>query len=120
MRTVDRAAGPIHEERLIRLEGLVLVQPADCVVRKVFAEVVALLHGLGRLDVGRVADQVRLVLRRLAAQKAVGVLEAEVRGPVLERAGGSSFLGWRVVPLAPGGRGVTVILKHLGRQVVVA
>ena len=37
----------------------------------------AFLHGLRRLDVGRVAHQVRLVLRRLAAEKAVEILEVD-------------------------------------------
>ena len=37
MRTVDCAAGPVHEEWLIRLEGSVLVQPTDRIVREVFA-----------------------------------------------------------------------------------
>ena len=44
MRAMDRAARPIHEKRLIRLEGLVLVQPGDRVVRQVFAEMVAFLR----------------------------------------------------------------------------
>ena len=114
MGPVDRAARPIHEERLVRLEGLVLVQPADRVVRQVFAEVVALLRRFRRMDVGRVAHQVRLVLRGLAAQKAVEIFEAEAGGPVLERARRRGLLGRRIVPLAPGGGGVTVILEHLG------
>src|SRR5580693_6826120 len=33
VRAVNRAARPVHVERLIRLEGLVLAQPADGVVR---------------------------------------------------------------------------------------
>ena len=50
VRAVDRAARPVHEERLVRLESLVLMQPADRVVRQVFAEVVALLNGFWRQD----------------------------------------------------------------------
>ena len=116
MRTVDRAAGPVHEKRLVRLEGLVLVQPADRVVRQVFAEVVALLHGLWRQDARRVANQVRLVLRGLAGEETVEVLEAEAGRPVLERAGRSGLLGRCVVPFAPGACGVTVILQYVSHQ----
>ena len=87
VRAVDRAARPVHEERLVRLEGLVLVQPADRVVRQVFAEVVALLRAFSAAGRGRVAHQVRLVLRGLAGQEAVEIFEAEAGRPVLERAG---------------------------------
>ena len=93
-----------------------LVQPADRVVRQVFAEVVALLRSFRREHVGRVAHQVRLVLRGLAGEEAVEIFEAEAGRPVLERAGRSGLLGRRVVPLAPGGGGVAVILQHLGHQ----
>ena len=42
VRAVDRAARPVHEERLVGLERPVPAQPADRVVRQVFAEVIAL------------------------------------------------------------------------------
>ena len=115
-RAMDRAARPVHEEGLVRLKRLVLLQPADRVVGEVFAEVVALLHGLWRQDVCRVADQVWLILRGLACEETVEVFEAEACGPVLERAGGGSFLRRRVVPLAPGTCGIAIILQHLCHQ----
>ncbi len=92
------------------------MQPADRVVRQVFAEVVALFRGFRRMDVGRVAHQVRLVLRRLAGQEAVEIFEAEIRRPFLERPGLGGLFGRCVVPFAPGGGGVAVILEHLGDQ----
>ena len=73
---VDRAAGPVHEEGPVRGHGLVLVQPADGVVGQILVQVVALFGGLGRQHERRVADQVRLELRRLPGQEPVEVLEA--------------------------------------------
>ncbi len=116
MGTVDRAACPIHEEWFVRLEGFVPVQPSDRIVGQVFAEVVALFRSFRRMHVGRIAHQVRFVLRGLAGEEAVEIFEAEAGGPVLEWASRSGLIGRRVVPLAPGGGGVAVILEHLGSQ----
>ena len=116
MRAVQAAAGPIHEERPIGLQRLVVAQPVDRVVGQVLREVVALLRGLrGRHDSG-VAHQVRLVLRRLPGQEPVEILEAQPGGPVLERARCRGVLRRGVVPLAPCARAVAVILEHLGHQ----
>jgi len=82
---VDRAARPVHEKWLVRLERFVSVQPTDCVVCQILAEVVALLHGFWWQDARGVADQVRLILRGLAGEKAVEILEAQARRPVFER-----------------------------------
>jgi hypothetical protein len=45
---VDRAARPIHKERLVRLQGLVRVQPLHGVVRQILAQVIAFLRTFGR------------------------------------------------------------------------
>ena len=50
------------------------------------------------------------------AQEAVEIFEAEAGRPVLERPGWRRFRGRRIVPLAPRGCGVAVILEHLGRE----
>ena len=109
---VDRAAGPVHEEGPVRGHGLVLVQPVDGIVGQILVQVVALFGGLGRRHERRVANQVRLELRRLPGEESVEGLEAQIRRPVLERTGRSGLDGWCVVPLAPRSRGVAVILEH--------
>ena len=109
---VDRAAGPVHEEGPVRGQRLVLVQPADGVVRQVLVQVVALVRGLRRQHERRVPDQVRLELRGLPGQEPVEVLEPRVRRPVLERARRAGLDGRRVVPLAPRSGGVAVVLQH--------
>ena len=116
MRAVRCAAGPIHEERLVGREGLVLAQPDDRVVSEVLAQMVVVVaaRGVGMFDVGRVAHQARLILRRLPGQKAVEVFEAVAGGPVIERAGGGRLFGRRVVPLAPRAGVIAVVLEHLG------
>ncbi len=116
VRAVQAAAGPVHEERLVRLERLVPVQPADGVVGEVLAEVVPLLRGPRRQHAGRVADQVRLVLRRLTGQEPVEVLEAQPGRPVVERPGRCRLQGRGVVPLPPRPGGVAVVPQHLGDQ----
>ena len=63
-------------------------------------------------DRGGVAGQGRLVLRRLAGQEPVEVLEAVAGRPVLERPLGRDLLFGRVVPLAPGAGVVAVVLEH--------
>ena len=111
------AARPVHEERLVRLERLVLAQPVDRVVGEVFAQVVALVPAsCGGSDAGGVAHQARLVLRRFAGEEAVEVLEAVAGRPVVERAGGGRLLGGRVVPLAERRGAVAVVLQHLGHS----
>ena len=74
------------------------------------------MHGFWRQDARRVAHQVRLVLRGLAGEKAVEILEAEAGRPVLERTGRGGLHRRCVVPLAPGARRVAVILQHLSHQ----
>ena len=116
MRAVNGAARPKHAKRLVGLESLVPVQPGDCVLGQVLAQVVSLFRSFRRTDVGCVADQVRLVLRGLAGEEAIEIFKAEAGGPVLELTGRRGLLSRRVVPLAPGGRGVAVILQDLRGQ----
>ena len=116
VRAVDRAAGPVHVERLVGLEGFVPAQPADGVVGQVFAEVIALLGRPGRQDAGGVADQVWLVLRGLAGEESVEIFEAHVGRPVLERTCGGGLHRRRVVPLAEGAGAVAVVLEDLGGE----
>ena len=116
VRAVDGAARPVHEERLVRGQGLVLVQPPDGVIGQILVQVVPLFGGLRGQHERRVPDQVRLELRGLAREEPVEVLEPRIRRPVLERAGRTRLAGRRVVPLAPASRGVAVILEHFRAQ----
>ena len=63
---------------------------------------------------GGVAHQRRLVLRSLAGQEAVEVLEAVAGRPIVERPLAGDLLLGRVVPLAPGPGVVAVVLEHFG------
>ena len=114
VRAVRRARRPVHEERLVRGEGLLFAQPLDGVLGDVLGEVIALAVQLVRVHRRRVAHQVRLVLRRFAGEEAVEVLEPVAGRPVVERPLGGGLLGRRVVPLAPGPGVVAVVLEHLG------
>ena len=73
VRPVARAAGPVHEERLVRLERLVPPQVVDRVVGEVFAQVVIIVstRGMRMLDVGRVSHQARraATLRRQGTRR---------------------------------------------------
>src|SRR6202020_1125078 len=101
---------------LVRLEGLMAVQPRDRVIREILAEVVALLGRLRRQHARRVADQVRLVLRSLAGEEAVEVLEADLARPVVKRARRRRLDRGRVVPLAKRRGRVPVVLEDLGAE----
>ena len=110
VRAVRRARRPVHEEGLVRRVGLLLPEPGDRVRCDVVGEVVALGEMLG--DLRRVAGQGRLVLRGLAREESVEVLEAVAGRPVLERSLARDLLFGRVVPLAPGPGVVSVGLEH--------
>ena len=112
VRAVRCARRPIHEERLVRCVGLLFAEPLDRVRRDVVGEVVAL--GLLFGDRGGVARQGRFILRGLAGEEAVEVLEAVAGRPVVERPLGRDLLFGRVVPLAPGPGVVAVVLEHFG------
>ena len=116
VRGVHAAAGPVHEERLVRLERLMTVQPADGVVGEVLTQVIALLRRLRRKHAGRVAHEVRLILRRLTGQEPVEVLKTQTGRPVVERPRRCGLQRRRVVPLPPRRRRVPVLPQHLGHQ----
>ncbi len=62
-----------------------------------------------RIDLRRVAEQVRLPLIGVAADEAVEVLEAHAGRPLVERPDLAGREGWRVVVLAEPRRGVAVV-----------
>ena len=64
---------------------------------------------LERIDLRRVAEQVRLPLVGVAADEAVEVLEAHAGRPLVERPDLAGREGRRVVVLAEPGRGVAVV-----------
>src|SRR5215813_10193732 len=66
-----------------------------------------------RIDRGRVAEQVRLPLVGVAADKAVEVVEAHAGRPLVERAGRARLKFRRVVFLAEPGGPVAVVLQDL-------
>jgi hypothetical protein len=57
---VNAARCPIHEERLVRSEGTVLLQPSDTFVRQVVGEVIGLI--VRWFDGGGVLYKARLPL----------------------------------------------------------
>ena len=65
-------------------------------------------------DVSRIADELRFVLRRFAAEKAVEILEAVTGGPIIEGTGGGGVLGSGIMPLAPSGGAEAVVFEYLG------
>ena len=109
VRTMRRTRRPVHEERLVRCVGVLLAEPMDGVGRDVVGEVIALGEVLGHLR--RVADQGRLVLRRLPGEESVEVFEAVAGRPIVERTLGGDLLLRRIVPLAPGAGVVAVVLE---------
>ena len=108
---VGRVAGAHAEPDQERPLGLVAPQLAhtgDGLVGQVLAQVVALVGGAGRVDVGVVADQLGRPVVRVAAEEPVVVLEALAERPVLERPRRRALVAWGQVPLADGERRVAL------------
>ena len=113
VRGVRGARREIDEERLLRHQRLLLMHPADGAVGHVLGEVVALFGGGRRLDRRHALVERRVVLARLAADKAVEVLEAPAAGrPGVERTHGRSLPGRHLVALAELGGRVPVQLQR--------
>ena len=113
MRPVHAAGRPVHEEGLVRVEGAPVVEPVERLVDHVRGEVVCRVV-VRRLDRVVVLGQARLVLRGLAAEEAVEMLEAVAVRPAVLRADRGGLDDGRVVPLAEGGGVVAVVLQDLG------
>ena len=113
VRRVRRAGRVVGDERLLRRNGMLHLQPGDRVVRHVAIEEVV-LAAVRRLDrLGALGDR-RRPLTRVAADEAIEVLEAETRGPQIERSRLAALPVRDVVVLAVP-RGVeAVLLQDLG------
>ena len=116
MRSVRRTGGVVDEERLVRHQRLLLLDPVDRLVGHVLGEVVALLRRLGLLDRHRVAVDRRRVLVRLAADEAVEVLEARPGRPRAERAHRARLPDRHLVAFPELRRRVAVQLQCLGER----
>src|SRR5208282_1219018 len=75
--------------------------------------IVVAAGSVGMLDVGRVSDELRFVLRRFTAEEAIKILETVAGWPVIERTSGGRLLRGCVVPLPPGRGAIAVVLEHL-------
>ena len=110
MRRVDAARYVIDQERLVGRQLLELLDVLDGLVGHGRGQVPA---GIApeRIDGRRIAEQVRLPLAGVAADKAVEIIEAHTVGPLIERPGLAVLVERRVVVLAePRGR-VAVLLQ---------
>ena len=99
MRRVRRPRREIQEERLPRIDRLLIAQKAHRAIDQILRQVVALLRPLRRIDVVIVVDQLRVELIRLSAQKAVEAVETALQRPLLERPRLRARLQRRQVPL---------------------
>ena len=99
MRRVRGAGRVFDEERLV---GLCLVHPVQVVDGVVghAGDQVPVLLALERINLGRIAEQVRLPLVGVAADEAVEILKAHAGRPLVERSDRTCGEGRRVVVLA--------------------
>ncbi len=107
---------PVHEERLVRHQHLLLADPLDRVVGHVLGEVVALLRGPVRFDRNGVVVDRRVVLVGLAADESVEVFEPAPGRPLPERPHRAGLPDRHLVALAELGGRVAVELEHLGER----
>ena len=108
MRRVRGAGRVLDEERLAGHRLVDAIQVVDGVVGHAGDQVPARL-ALEGIDLGGVAEQVRLPLVRIAADEAVEVLEAHAGRPLVERPDLAGGEGRRVVVLAEPRGGVAVV-----------
>ena len=107
-----RAGRVVDEERLVGRHRLLRLDPVDRLVGHVHGEVVV-LH-LRRLDLDQPVVDERIPLVGLAADEAVELVEALVRGPAIERSRHAGLPRGRLVPLAERAGAVAVEPQHLG------
>src|SRR5262249_58634522 len=89
----------VDEERLVRVYRGDAIHVFDRIVGHCGNQVPAWLANV-RIDRRGVAEQVRLPLVRVAADKAVEVVETHADRPLVERSGLARLEFWRVVVLA--------------------
>src|SRR5262249_59814933 len=86
MGRVRGAGREVDEEGAVRGDRLLSSHPVDAVVSQVAGELVAVLRLARNRHSARAPVQRRIELVGLAADKAVEVIEAPARGPVVEGA----------------------------------
>ena len=126
VRRVRAARHVVDEERLVGRQRVHAIHVVDGFVGHRRGQVPAGL-ALERVDLRRVAEEVRLPLVGVAADEAVEVLEAHADGPLVERACLAGLELRRVVVLAEPRGGIAVVLEDaadgglvLGDDAVVA
>ena len=126
MRRVRGAGRVLDEDRLAGVRLVDARNVVDRVVRHAGDEVPARL-ALERIDLGGVAEQVRLPLVGVAADEAVEILEAHAGRPLVKRPDLAGGKRRRVVVLAEPRRGIAVVEQNpadgglvLGDDAVVA
>ncbi len=113
MRRVRGAGREVDEERLVRRQRFLRLDPLDGLVGHVGHEVV--VRVLRQFDPAHSVVDQRRPLVRFAADEAVELVEARAGRPAVGRAGGADFPGRRLVVLAERGGAVAVEPQHLGR-----
>ena len=117
MRGMSGPGGVVHEEGLVRHQGLLLADPIDGVVCHVLGEVVALLRSAIGLDRHGVLIDSGGVLVGLPADEPVEVLEAVSRArPTVEGAHRAGLPDRDLVAFAEVGSGIAVELQYLGNR----
>ena len=118
MRGVRRARGVIGEERLVRRQRVLLLDPVDRLIGEIGVQMVVRLGLSGELLLGfdrsRVLEQGRVPLVHVAADEPVEIIEAEPGRPQVERPDGAALPGRHVVVLAEPGGAVAVAAQDFG------
>ena len=116
VRRVRGARREVDEERLIRHQRLLLVDPVDRPVGHVLGEVVALLRRAVGFDRNRPVVKRRRVLVGLTPDEPVEILKPAARGPGVEGAHRACLPHRDLVALAELRSGVPVQLQHLRQR----
>src|SRR5262245_20068128 len=118
MRGMHRARAEVHEEWLVRGDLLGVGDHRPRLGDEIKREVVALFWRPVRLALAVVAYQLRVILVRIAAEKAVVALESPAQRPAVVRPSGRGLLSRREMPFSHGVGVVAVLQEDLGEHPV--
>ena len=120
MGRVGRAGRVIREERLVRRQRMLLLDPVDRLIGEIGVEIVVRFGRGGELLLGfdgnRVLEHRGIPLVGVAADESVEIIEPESGGPKVERAVGAALPGRHVMVLAEPRGAVAVAAQNFRRR----
>src|SRR3990170_7328362 len=114
VRSMSSACGKINEERFIRCECLLILNPAYSLVGHVSGEMI--IRVMRHFSLGDTVIKQWSILICFPANEAVELIEAGMSWPAVIRTGNRNFPGRGFMIFTEGSRAVTILAKHFGHR----